>query len=188
MTLTYRHLRTYQNGFSLVEVALAVAIAALGIITCLGLLPEGLEMSRRTNQMAINSNILEQIIRDIENAQGWRTIKNSYAPPAGFPSPGVPATPEELRKTYDYQGTPLAEDDDDAFPAFVVEVSNDQPCGLPGVGGVLPGLPSGAGGGDQPYLARLVIKIANSTDRDFAFDNAPPGSFQTFHHIVAKTH
>lgn len=187
MTLTYRHLRTYQNGFSLVEVALAVAIAALGIITCLGLLPEGLEMSRRTNQMAINSNILEQIIRDIENAQGWRTIKNSYAPPGGFPSSGAPATRKELRKIYDYQGTPLADDNNDVFPAFVVEVSNDQPCALPGVRNVPPELPSGAGGGDQPYLARLVIKIANSPDRDFVFGNAPPGSFQTYHHIVAKT-
>lgn len=56
-------------GFSLVEVALSVAIAALAIITLLGLLPQGLEMSRKTGLLTSNSNILEQIIRDLENAQ-----------------------------------------------------------------------------------------------------------------------
>jgi uncharacterized protein (TIGR02598 family) len=35
-------------GFSLVEVTLAVAIAALAMITLLGLLPQGLEMSRKS--------------------------------------------------------------------------------------------------------------------------------------------
>lgn len=56
-------------GFSLVEVALAVAIAALAIITLLGLLPQGLEMSRKTSLLTTNSNILEQVIRNYENMQ-----------------------------------------------------------------------------------------------------------------------
>ena len=137
--------------------------------------------------MAINSNILEQIIRDIENAQGWRTIKNSYTPPGGFPPSGAPATSKELRRIYDYQGTALADGKDDVFPSFVVEVSNTQICALPGVGGLPPELPSAAGSGDQPYLARLVIKIATSSNREFTFGSAPPGSYQTYHHIVAKT-
>ncbi|OYW26293.1 MAG: hypothetical protein B7Z47_07745 [Chthoniobacter sp. 12-60-6] len=52
-------------GFSLVEVALAVAIAALAIITLLGLLPQGLEMARKTSLMVSDSNILQQITHDM---------------------------------------------------------------------------------------------------------------------------
>lgn len=57
------------QGFSLVEVTLAVAIAALAIITLLGLLPQGLEMSRKTAVITTTSNILEQVARDLENAR-----------------------------------------------------------------------------------------------------------------------
>jgi uncharacterized protein (TIGR02598 family) len=60
-------------GFSLVEVALAVAIAALAIITLLGLLPQGLEMARKTSVITNNSSILEQIIRNLESMQ-WSDL------------------------------------------------------------------------------------------------------------------
>lgn len=60
-------------GFSLVEVALAVAIAALAIITLLGLLPQGLEMARKTSQITTSSSILEQVIRNYENMQ-WTDL------------------------------------------------------------------------------------------------------------------
>lgn len=56
------------QGFSLVEVTLAVAIASLALITLLGLLPQGLEMSRKTALLTTSSNILEQVARDLENA------------------------------------------------------------------------------------------------------------------------
>lgn len=63
------HIKSHsQAGFSLVEVTLAVAIAALAIITLLGLLPQGLEMARKTAMMVNDSNILEQITHDMENA------------------------------------------------------------------------------------------------------------------------
>lgn len=61
--------RSLAKGFSLVEVTLAVAIASLAIITLLGLIPQGLEMSRKTGLLTNNSHILEQIIRDLENTQ-----------------------------------------------------------------------------------------------------------------------
>lgn len=67
-------LRSFSNrGFSLVEVALAVAIAALAIITLLGLLPQGLEMARKTSQITTSSSILEQVIRNYENMQ-WTDL------------------------------------------------------------------------------------------------------------------
>lgn len=173
MKLSFIRSQRVAGGFSLVEVALAVAIAALGIITCLGLIPEGLEMSRKTSTLAINSNILEQIIRDIENASGWKSIKTNFEPPTGHPAAGAPAAAADLIKTYDYQGTPLLVDDKNI--SYVAKVSNDRLCFLPGAAA------------DQQYLARLVIRIASTSNPEFDFEKAPVGSFATFHHLVAKS-
>ena len=165
-----------RSGFSLVEVALAVAIAALGIITCLGLLPEGLEMSKKTASLAINSNIIEQIIRDVENASGWRTVKPNYQPPAGFPAAGTPPAEQDQRKYYDYQGTPVQEGDNSI--AMVASIDYGQMSPLPGPDR----------GRDEQFLARLVIRIAPTTKVDYEFNEQQQqsGSFQTFFHYIAK--
>ena len=181
------HIRAY--GFSLVEVALAVAIAALGIITCLGLLPEGLEMSRKTAQLAINSNILEQIIRDAENAS-WPVLKPAHGLPSSYPmqTDGGAASGTALRLLYDSQGTKVPNTSNQV--AFVAEVGFNGTC-------VLPGNPASA---NEPFLARLVIRVANSQDPNFQFPSAAPStgssgggtststvSYLTHYHLVAKT-
>jgi uncharacterized protein (TIGR02598 family) len=167
------YLSKYQNGFSLVEVALAVAIASLGIITCLGLLPEGIEMSRKTGQMAINGNVLEQIIRDVENARNWRALKATYAPPAGFPSGGSPATATDITKYYDYQGTPVTAESNNI--SFVAQIEYNLPCYLPG------------DTADQNYLARLRIRIANTSNAQYEFSATSSGNYSTFYHLVSKS-
>ena len=78
-------------GFSLVEVTLAVAIAALAIITFLGLLPQGLEISRKTAQLTLYSNVLEQIVRDIDNAS-WDTLPTGNNERRFFDDQGVEVT------------------------------------------------------------------------------------------------
>jgi uncharacterized protein (TIGR02598 family) len=169
-------LNRLRSGFSLVEVALAVAIAALGIITCLGLLPEGMEMSKKTASLAINSNIVEQIIRDIENASGWRTLKPTYQPPSGFPAAGTPPTEQDQRKYYDYQGTSVPEGDTSI--AMVASIDYNQTSPVPGP----------ERGQDQQFLARVIIRIAATTNSDYEFNDEQQqaGSFQTFFHYVAK--
>jgi len=146
-------------GFSLVEVALAVAIAAVGIITCLGLLPEGLEMSRRTAQMAINSNILEQLIRDVENA-GW---------------PYLNIQTGKVKKFYNDQGSEVAEDAKDL--TYVVEVDYSNPAYIPAASNDLK---------LQSNLKRLVIRIATTTNSKFEFTGKNPALYTTFNHLVAK--
>lgn len=146
-------------GFSLVEVALAVAIAAVGIITCLGLLPEGLEMSRRTAQMAINSNILEQLIRDVENA-GW---------------PYLNIQTGKVKKYYNDQGSEVAEDAKDL--TYVVEVDYSNPAYIPAASNDLK---------LQSNLKRLVIRIATTTNSKFEFTGKNPALYTTFNHLVAK--
>lgn len=107
-----------RSGFSLVEVALAMAIAALAVITLLGLLPQGLEMSRKTGLISSNSSILEQIIRNLENLQ-W----------ADFPT-------AVTRKYFTDQGLEVESDSKEI--SFVVEIDLQQPASLPKSGTVQP--------------------------------------------------
>lgn len=161
------------KAFSLVEVALAVAIASLGIITCLGLLPEGIEMSRKTGLLAINSNVLDQIIRDLENARDWRALKSTYAPPAGFPNGGAVAGQDDRKKYYDYQGTPVTASSKEI--AFVAVIDYDLNCNLPG------------DAAEQNYLARIRIRIANTSNPQYQFPVPANGLYSTFYHLVSKS-
>ena len=95
----------------MVEVTLAVAIAALAIITLLGLLPQGLEMARKTALMVNDSNILEQITHDLENA--------------AFDQ--LPT--QTLKKYYNDQAREVQQDATDL--AFVVEIEPQQVVALP---------------------------------------------------------
>lgn len=165
--------RSSVSGFSLVEVALAVAIASLGIITCLGLLPEGIEMSRKTGLLAINSNVLDQIIRDIENARDWKAIKANYVANPGFPSGGTAAGLDDQKKYFDYQGTAVTASSSNI--AFVAQIQYNLPCLLPG------------DGTDQKYLARLRINIANTSNPSFNFPVPANGLYATFYHLVSKS-
>ncbi|MBE7496323.1 MAG: Verru_Chthon cassette protein B [Verrucomicrobiaceae bacterium] len=151
--------RRSSSGFSLVEVALAVAIAAVGIITCLGLLPEGLEMSRRTAELAINSNILEQVIRDVENA-GWPYLSTQNG---------------QTRKYFNDQGTEVQRDSTDL--TYVVEIDYSIPAYLPA---------TTPAAGLQTNLKRLIIRMATSTNPDIQFAGRNPGLYTTFNHMVAK--
>lgn len=109
MTVLQSHRR--QSGFSLVEVTLAVAIAALGIITLLGLMPQGLAMSQKTSLMVSNSNILENVIRDLENAQF------SLLPTA------------KVRRYFDNDGYEVKADSPDI--TFIAEIDPSRPAALP---------------------------------------------------------
>lgn len=101
-----------QSGFSLVEVTLAVAIASLAIITLLGLLPQGLEMARKTSMLTNNSSILEQVIRNYENMQ-W----------TGLPANGI------VTKFYSDEGLEVSSDSKEI--SYVVSIDFSQQAALP---------------------------------------------------------
>ncbi|WP_397380163.1 Verru_Chthon cassette protein B [Prosthecobacter sp.] len=147
-----------QAGFSLVEVTLAVAIAALAIITLLGLLPQGLDMARKTSLMINDSSILEQLTHDMENAS-FDLLPNQI-----------------VKKYYNDQGREVAQDATDL--AYVVEIEPKQVVALPKAEMT------------QPYMKRMVIKIAATSSPAFVF--APLGSdtiapYVTFNQLIAKT-
>ncbi len=162
-TLNSRSSHRVKSGFSLVEVALAVAIAALGIITCLGLLPEGLEMSRRTGEMAINSNILQQIIRDVENSQWSYLVAQQGAQ-------------TKVKKYYNDQGTEVKDNALDL--TYVAELDFTVPAYLPATNPDL---------ARQNNLIHFVIRMATTSNATYTFDGKNPALYTTFYHMVAKT-
>jgi uncharacterized protein (TIGR02598 family) len=72
-------------GFSLVEVTLAMAVMAIGLIAILGLIPQGVTSSRG----AADNTLVATIVHDIFNAtraQPFAGVNlNSAAYPFGFP-------------------------------------------------------------------------------------------------------
>ena len=144
-----------QAGFSLVEVALAVAIAALALITLLGLLPQGLEMARKTAVMVSDSNILEQITHDLENAT-FDLLPT-----------------QTVKKYYNDQGREVLQDAQDL--TYVVEIEPQQVVALPKAEKT------------QPYMKRMVIRIAASSTPNFVFGTNNTLSYVTFNQLIAKT-
>jgi uncharacterized protein (TIGR02598 family) len=148
-------------GFSLVEVTLALGIAALGIIAVLGLMPQGMEMSRKTGLLSVHRQITEQIAREIDQ-KPWAEIVN--------------APPQQQPLYFDDQGLEVTADS--PVLAFVVDVEylNSGTMVLP------------QGAPFEPFLRRVLIKIANTTNLGFDFDDVNNRrQFVTMVHLVAKS-
>jgi uncharacterized protein (TIGR02598 family) len=170
MIVTFHHpRRPVSAGFSLVEVTLAVAIAALAIITLLGLMPQGLEMSRKTGILTINSNIIEQIIRDLENTQ----FNLLPAQGTGTSSGGGNSVPEKSRRYFNDQGQEVQQQSGQI--TFVAEIDFTQRASLPRTEQT------------QPFLRRVIIRVATTSNPDFQFGDNNRLAYTTFNHLLAKS-
>lgn len=152
--------RTFRpSGFSLVEVTIAVAIAALGFVTLLGLLPTGLNMARETSQMSTGARIIQKLSGEMQSV-AWEDITwKGYSPLRYFTSEGTELTASDSTDP-DQLALQLA---------YVASVQiPDQPLDV-----VLPG----SVGGNQStaqYLRRVRICVASSNDPAFDFASASP--------------
>ncbi len=151
-------------GFSLAETAIAVAIAALGLISIIGLLPQGLELSRRTAGISAETRLLQQVAGEIQ-AENWNDMLKNY--PVG-------TTPNRF---YDDQG--LETSNENALKvAYVARIE------VPNPNVVMPG---SANSDAHPYLRRLVVKVAYRGDLKFNFEDANSQHFQVHNLLIAKT-
>lgn len=57
---------TSESAFSLVEVTIAMAIAAVAVVSMLGLLPQGMDTMREASDQAIEGRIHQQLLSEIQ--------------------------------------------------------------------------------------------------------------------------
>ena len=80
-TCSSRRISKFENhsclhGFSLVEVVIAVGVAAFALVALLGLLPSGLKTFKSTMNTAVGSQIAQRVFNDMQIAN-WSNLTNT---------------------------------------------------------------------------------------------------------------
>lgn len=149
--------RVQDAGFSLAEVAIALAIAAGGFVALLGLLPQGLEMSRRTAEMAARTRIVERLAGELMTTP-WAELSWS-----GHGSDAA------SRRYFDDQGVEIsaAAIGSGQMLSYVASLYLPPPAS----GDMAVRLPftTQGNGSDERFVRRVLICIASTTDKDFVF-------------------
>lgn len=159
MKIRTSSLRKRQQGFSLVEVTLALGIAAFGITTIMSLLPHGLNNVRSAGEITASSRISQHILGTLDQSQSS-------------------AAPQKQRYYFDAYAVPVdpaGRSRDDI--AFVAEV------GTPATDVLLPG----NSGINDAFLRRVTVKLKQTPAADFDFTEARPESYKLYSYVVART-
>lgn len=159
MKIRTSRLLKHSQGFSLVEVTLALAIAAFGITTIMGLIPHGVSNVRTAGEITAASRISQHILGTLDQSQatGAQQKQRYY-----FDAYAVPVDPAGRNK-------------DDI--AFVAEV------GAPATDVLLPG----STGSNDAFLSRVTVKLKQTPAADFNFTEALPATYKLYSYVVART-
>jgi uncharacterized protein (TIGR02598 family) len=134
--------RTNQSGFSLIETVIALGIMGLAVTALLGLLPHGMEMSKKAASASAQSRIVDFVRGELAHYK-LTTLQAMTAP---------------VRFQFDEEGMNVDTTDRVSFVSYVAEVQ-------PPTGRVIR-LP---GGDAEPYLLNFAVKVAATPNRDFSF-------------------
>ncbi|MBL9146337.1 MAG: Verru_Chthon cassette protein B [Verrucomicrobiaceae bacterium] len=140
-------------GFSLIETVLALGIMGLAITALLGLLPHGIEMSRK----AANVSAMSRIVDSIQS----RLLMNSFVALKNLGSTTL---------HFDDQGAILEDGGDLTMSSYVVRVR-------PARGTALATLPGAAQ--NEETLLCFAVDIAATANPNFNFENAVKNSFDS---------
>ena len=157
-----RFLGRSRAAFSLAETTMAVAIAALGIVSIMGLMPQGLETARKTGNIAAQSRIMQEITGDLESMD-WASL-DTY-------------TLSNATRTYDDQGVRLNSGTGaQGLVSYVAHLDLKNDATLPQIGTANRAI----------YMRRLVVKIAGTGRTDFDFSDNNAIHYKTISFLIPK--
>ena len=146
--------RRVAAGFSLVETVLAMAVMSLAITVLLGLLPHGLEMSRKAGISAGEARVTGDVLAELSRV-AWTDLQKYDGRMFYFDDQGVRM--ENFSEPVSYVARAKV------------------PTGLK-----LPGASE-----DADALRRVVVQVASTANRNFAFDENQ--AFSTYTSIISRT-
>jgi len=164
-SLAEHHLGS-RSGFSLVEVTIALAIAGLGFTTLLGVLPQGMDMVRRTSELTVGSKVIQKLTGELQSAS-WSNVNwTGYGTRRYFTDEGVEIPATEVQNPANPYG----------LLTYVtsVYVEDQKPEVL---------LPAGTA---EPYLRRVRICVATTNNPSFSFESAASFRFLSIPVVLAK--
>lgn len=126
---------------------MAIGIVAISVLTVVGLLPHGLEVSRQTADIAYKTRIFQQIASEYQ-AMPWNVATGDAS--------------RSIRREFDYQGAAVRAGVE-SVPTYIAEAEV--------VDGAVT-LPTTGGGLANDNLRRLVVRIATSSDPRFTFNDS----------------
>lgn len=140
-----------QRAFSLIEVTIAMAIAAVALVTLLGLIPQGMNTMREAGDEAIIARIHQQILNELQMAD-FDAI-DSF---------------NQMRFFYDGQGEELGTTSRNSGVEGSLQHIYTARATIPLPGGVLPDTVGGGsfggfsfdGTSTNPHLRPVVIEVA----------------------------
>jgi uncharacterized protein (TIGR02598 family) len=139
-------------AFSLIETVLALGIMGLAVTALLGLLPHGIQMSKKAADAGAQTRIIDFVSARLANMSYQEVLAQ-----------------DNQRVFFDDQGVQLLEQDMQStiYVARVRAFSGTNGVTLPG------GLTA------EPMLARVIVQVTNVPNVNFNFDTALPGTFQS---------
>jgi uncharacterized protein (TIGR02598 family) len=156
------------HGFSLPEATISIGIAALGLTSLLGFLPQSMHTLKQAGDIATETRITEQILSSISNAEwvdaaGKDVLTNEY---------------QGKRYYFDDLAVQLDSRNPGDWVSYVAEVD---------VPKADIALPAQKGTDSDPYLRRVVVKVGSATSSEFSFDAAPVSTYRTYASVVSRS-
>lgn len=163
------------RGFSLIEVSIAMAIAALGAVTLLGLIPQGMDTMREAGDQAIRGRINQSILNELQMTPFDSNLTGSASPLDAYNGREFyyDAQGEELSDSKTQGGA--SEDRKKGSFAHVysarVSVPNEAKKLPENVGGaVFGGYGFDGANSVNPYLRPVIVEVAPIGGRGADFD------------------
>lgn len=157
------------SGFSLPEVAIAVAIAAIGLITLLGIIPGGLESVRLAGQTTAEARIASQVLGELQLSD-WGSVNRQNGVWSNLSLLGA------KRWYFDDQANPLSDsaatNDSDMRLAYVVRVRVVGPTRLSGATEA------------AADMQRVQVDISVTTNA--AYDFSRPTAYRSYPSVLTR--